>query len=210
VERGGVGQVIDLPLLDPIISILGPDAAIHRVSGEVPQRTGSRSLTTSPRNVYATSDGRYIAISASIQAMAERLFRAIGKPEMIDDPRFRTNTDRVRHIDECDGAVGAFIAARTLDENMTVFAAAEVTAAPVYDIDQFIADPHVRAREIVTELPDDEMGSIPMHAVVPRLAGTPGEIRIPAPALGEHNNEILGGLGLSAGAIDDLRSRKVI
>ncbi|MEJ0018125.1 MAG: CoA transferase [Acetobacteraceae bacterium] len=106
VERGGKGQVIDLPLLDPIISILGPEAAIHRVSGELPQRTGSRSLTTSPRNVYGTSDGRFIAISASIQAMAERLFRAIGRPDMIDDPRFRTNTDRVRNIDECDGGGG--------------------------------------------------------------------------------------------------------
>ena len=95
-EHGGKGQVIDLPLLDPIISILGPEAASYRVSGEKPQRTGSRSLTTSPRNVYATKDGRYIAISASIQAMAERVFRAIGKPEMIEDPRFRTNTDRVR------------------------------------------------------------------------------------------------------------------
>ena len=110
VEQGGKGQVIDLPLLDPIISILGPEAASYRVSGEKPQRTGSRSLTTSPRNVYATSDGRFIAISASIQAMAERVFRAIGKPDMIDDPRFRTNTDRVRNIDECDGAVAAFIA----------------------------------------------------------------------------------------------------
>ena len=74
-----------------------------------------------------------------------------------------------------------------------MFEAAEVTAAPVYDIDQFIADPHVQARQIVTELPDDEMGSVPMHAVVPRLSGTPGEIRTPAPALGQHNAEILGG-----------------
>src|SRR5579864_8351956 len=114
-ERGGKGQVIDLPLLDPIISVLGPDPASYRISGEKPRRTGSRSLTTSPRNVYGTKDGRYIAISASIQAMAERVFRAIGKPEMIEDPRFRTNTDRVRHIDECDGAVAAFIAERTLD-----------------------------------------------------------------------------------------------
>jgi crotonobetainyl-CoA:carnitine CoA-transferase CaiB-like acyl-CoA transferase len=135
VERGGKGQVIDLPLLDPIISILGPDAAIYRVSGERPTRSGSRSLTTSPRNVYATNDGRNIAISASIQAMAERVFRAIGRPEMIDDPRFRTNTDRVRHIDECDGAVAAFIAERTLDEAMAVLSAAEVTATPVYEID---------------------------------------------------------------------------
>src|SRR5271165_6039166 len=166
VERGGKGQVIDLPLLDPIISILGPDAAIHRVSGEKPQRTGSRSLTTSPRNVYATSDGRFIAISASIQAMAERVFRAIGKPEMIDDPRFRTNTDRVRHIDECDGAVAEFIAARTLDENMAVFQAAEVTATPVYEIDQLVADEHIQERSVIVEVPDAEAGSVLMHNVI--------------------------------------------
>jgi crotonobetainyl-CoA:carnitine CoA-transferase CaiB-like acyl-CoA transferase len=210
VERGGVGQVIDLPLLDPIISILGPDAAIHRVSGEVPQRTGSRSLTTSPRNVYATSDGRYIAISASIQAMAERLFRAIGKPEMIDDPRFRTNTDRVRHIDECDGAVGAFIAARTLDENMAVFEAAEVTATPVYEIDQLVADEHVQARGIIVEAPDDEAGSVLMHNVIPRLSDTPGKLRMPAPALGQHTQEILRAIGYSADRIAALTAEGVL
>src|SRR6202161_120254 len=148
VERGGKGQVIDLPLLEPMISVLGPDAATFKVSGEKPKRTGSRSLTTSPRNVYGTSDGRYIAISASIQAMAERLFRAIGREDMIDDPRFRTNTDRVRNIDECDGAVAAFIAARTLDENMAIFQAAEVTASPVYEIDQLIDDEHIQARGV--------------------------------------------------------------
>ena len=111
---------------------------------------------------------------------------------MIDDPRFRTNTDRVKNIDEADRPVAEFIKARTLAENLAVFEAAEVTAAPVYDIDQFIADPHVQAREIVIDLPDAEMGSVPMHNVVPRLSGTPGEIRTPAPALGEHNDAILG------------------
>jgi crotonobetainyl-CoA:carnitine CoA-transferase CaiB-like acyl-CoA transferase len=196
-ERGGKGQVIDLPLLDPIISILGPDAAIYRVSGERPQRTGSRSLTTSPRNVYATKDGRNIAISASIQAMAERLFRAIGRPEMIDDPRFRTNTDRVRHIEECDGTVAAFIADRTLDEAMAVFSAAEVTATPVYEIDQLVADEHIQARGVIVEAPDGEAGSVLMHNVIPRLSETPGKLRRPAPALGEHTREILTEIGYS-------------
>ena len=147
------------------------------MSGERPQRTGSRSLTTSPRNVYATKDGRYIAISASIQAMAERVFRAIGRPEMIDDPRFRTNTDRVRHIDECDGAVAEFIAERTLDENMAVFQAAEVTATPVYEIDQLVADEHIQERGVIVEAPDEEAGSVLMHNVIPRLSGTPGKLR---------------------------------
>jgi crotonobetainyl-CoA:carnitine CoA-transferase CaiB-like acyl-CoA transferase len=209
-QNSGQGQVIDLPLLDPIFSILGPEAALYRLTQRIEPRVGSRSNNTAPRNVYETSDGRFIAISASIQSMAERLYRAIGRADMIDDPRFRTNTDRVKNIDEADRPVAEYIKARTLAENLSVFEAAEVTAAPVYDIDQFIADPHVQAREIVTDLPDPEMGSVPMHAVVPRLSGTPGEIRFPAPALGEHNDAILGGLGFSAEALADLRQRKVI
>jgi crotonobetainyl-CoA:carnitine CoA-transferase CaiB-like acyl-CoA transferase len=210
VERGGNGQVIDLPLLDPIISILGPEAAIHRVSGEKPQRTGSRSLTTSPRNVYATSDGRFVAISASIQAMAERLFRAIGRPDMIDDPRFRTNTDRVRHIEECDGAVAAFIAQRPLAENMAIFEAAEVTATPVYEIDQLVADEHVQARGVIVEAPDDEAGSVLMHNVIPRLSDTPGRLRHPAPMLGQHSREMLGAIGYSPERITALAADGVV
>ncbi len=195
VEAGGKGQVIDLPLLDPIISILGPDPAIYQVSGQKPQRSGSRSLTTSPRNAYETSDGRYIAISASIQAMAERLFRAIGRADMIDDPKFRTNTDRVRNIDECDGIVADFILARTLKENMDIFSAAEVTATPIYEVDQLIADPHVQERGILVEAPDEEAGTVLMHNVIPRLSDTPGRIRTPAPNLGQHTHAILQSLG---------------
>ena len=209
-QKGGKGQVIDLPLLDPIFSILGPEAAIYQLTQRIEPRVGSRSNNTAPRNVYETKDGRFIAISASIQSMAERLYRAIGRADMIDDPRFRTNTDRVKNIDEAERPVAEFIKARTLAEGLAVFEAAEVTAAPVYDIDQFVADPHVQARQIVTDLPDAEMGTVPMHAVVPRLSGTPGEIRNPAPTLGEHNDAILGSLGLSPADIADLRKRKVI
>ena len=141
-----MGQVIDLPLLDPLFSFIATEAAIYRLTGAVRERTGSRSETTSPRNVFRTKDGRYIGISASIQAMAERLFRAIGREDMIADPRFRTNTDRVKNAEACEAPIVAFIAARTLAENMAIFERAEVTAAPVYDIDQFMADPHVTER----------------------------------------------------------------
>jgi crotonobetainyl-CoA:carnitine CoA-transferase CaiB-like acyl-CoA transferase len=208
--NGGKGQVIDLPLLDPISSILGPDAAVLKLTGKVAPRLGSRSATTSPRNVFETSDGRWIAISASIQAMAERVFRAIGRADMIDDPRFRTNADRVRNAEACEAPLRGFIAERTLAEALAVFEQAEVTAAPVYDIEQFIADPHVKARELVVELPDADMGAVPMHAVVPRLSRTPGEIRAPAPELGQHNREILGALGLNDDDLARLRERKVI
>lgn len=208
--KGGHGQVIDLPLLDPLFSFIATEAAIHRLTGVVRERTGSRSETTSPRNVFRTADGRYIGISASIQAMAERLFRAVGRDDMIADPRFRTNTDRVENAALCEAPIAAFIAARSLAENMEIFERAEVTAAPVYDIDQFMADPHVLAREIVVDVPDREIGALPMHNVVPRLSATPGHLRRPAPRLGEHTAEILGQIGLDRAALEGLARDGVI
>ena len=206
--KGGAGQVIDLPLLDPLFSFIATEAAIYHLTGTVRERTGSRSETTSPRNVFRTKDNRYIGISASIQAMAERLFRAIGRADMIADPRFRTNSDRVRNAEACEAPIAAFIAARTLTENMEVFEQAEVTAAPVYDIDQFIADPHVIARDILVDFPDDEMGRLPMHNVIPRLSATPGRLRRPAPRLGEQTAEIL--LGLAPEEIRGLAREGII
>jgi len=208
--EGGAGQVIDLPLLDPLFSFIATEAPIYKMTGQIRPRTGSRSETTSPRNVFRTKDGRYIGISASIQAMAERLLRAVGQADMITDPRFRTNTDRVRHAEECEAPIAEFIAARTLDENMQAFAVAEVTAAPVYDIDQFLADPHVVEREIVVDVPDEETGRLVMHNIIPRLSDTPGRLRMPAPNLGEHTAQILGQLGVDTAALDRLASDGVI
>ena len=208
--EGVMGQVIDLPLLDPLFSFIATEAAIYRLTGTVRERTGSRSETTSPRNVFRTKDGRYIGISASIQAMSERLFRAIGREDMITDPRFRTNSDRVRNAEACEAPIVEFIGARTLAENMEIFERAEVTAAPVYDIDQFMADPHVTAREILVDLPDAEMGRLPMHNIIPRLSATPGRLRHPAPALGEHTAEILGSLGLDRAEIEGLAREGII
>ncbi len=207
---GGCGQVIDLPLLDPLFSFIATEAPIYRLTGRIRPRTGNRSETTAPRNTFKTKDGRYIGISASIQAMAERLFRAIGCTDMIDDPRFRTNTERLKHVEECERPIREFIATRTLAENMAAFEKAEVTAAPVYDIDQFMADPHVIARQILVEVPDAETGSLPMHNVIPRLSATPGRLRRPAPGLGEHTAEILGGLGLDGQAIAALAAEGVV
>lgn len=208
--EGGAGQVIDLPLLDPLFSFIATEAPIYNLTQQVRPRTGSRSETTSPRNVFRTKDGRYIGISASIQAMAERLFRAIGRADMITDPRFANNTVRVRNADQTEAPIAAFIAARTLDENMAVFAAAEVTASPVYDIDQFLADPHVQARGIVVDVPDAQLGEIAMHNIIPRLSETPGKLRAPAPEIGQHTAEILGQLGVAPEELDTLAREEII
>ncbi len=210
VERGEPGQVIDLPLLDPIVSILGPQAEAFRTSGKLPLRTGSRSNTTSPRNVFRTKDGRFIAISASIQTMAERLLRVVGRPDMIADSRFATNTARVANVAETEAPIAAFIAERDFTEVMEIFEREQITAAPVYDVDQLIADPHVVAREVIVDMPDAEMGEVMMHNVVPRLSHTPGSLRLPAPGIGEHTAEVLAGLGCNAERIAGLAARGVI
>ena len=93
---------------------------------------------------------------------------------------------------------------------MKIFERAEVTAAPVYDIDQFMTDPHVIARQILVDLPDDETGRLPMHNVIPRLSATPGRLRRPAPELGEHTAEVLAPLGLDAAEIEGLAREGII
>jgi crotonobetainyl-CoA:carnitine CoA-transferase CaiB-like acyl-CoA transferase len=207
---GGHGQVIDLPLLEPLFSCMGPQAASYKASGKVRERTGSRSTTAAPRNAYQTKDARWVCLSASTQPMTERVFRAIGRPDLIENPRYRTNAERVKHAAELDAIIGEFMGKMTLAENLAFFDQHEVTVGPVYDISQILDDPHVKAREMVVEYPDDEMGSVPMHCVVPRLSETPGAIRAPAPGLGEHNGEILSGLGLSRDELAQLAAQDVI
>jgi formyl-CoA transferase len=206
-ERSGRGQVIDLPLLDPLFATLGPQAANYRLSGKVKPRTGSRSTNSGPRNAYRCKDGKYVGLSASTQKMAERVFRSIGRPELIADPKFSVNAERVKHAEELDAIIGAFIAQRSQAENVAFFEQAEVTIGPIYDISQIVEDPHVIERELLADYPDVDMGSFPMHHVVPRLSGTPGSIRTPAPRLGQHNRELLAGLNVN---YDELLKNKVV
>jgi formyl-CoA transferase len=195
-KKGGRGQVIDLPLLDPLFAIVGPQAANYRLTGKVKPRTGSRSTNTAPRNAYRCKDGRYVGLSASTQKMAERTFRAIGREDLVNDPRYRTNAERVNHAEELDAIIGAFIAQRTQAENVAFFERAEVTIGPIYDVSQIVEDPHILERELLADYPDADMGLFPMHHVVPRLLATPGSIRTPAPRLGQHNRELLTELGI--------------
>ena len=208
--NGGKGQVIDLPLLDPLFHVLGPQAANYRLTGKVKPRTGSRSTNSGPRNAYKTKDGRFVALSASTQKMAERTFTAIGRPDLIDNPRYRTNADRVKNAQELDGIIGEFIARRTQADNVAFFEKAEVTIGPIYDITQILEDPHFIDREVVADYPDPDMEAFPMHHVVPRLQGTPGSIRTPSPKLGQHNRELLGEAGVDDAKYAELLKAGVV
>jgi crotonobetainyl-CoA:carnitine CoA-transferase CaiB-like acyl-CoA transferase len=198
------GQVIDLSLLEPMFSVLGPEAAIHHVTGRIKQRVGSASNTASPRNVYQCADGKYLALSGSTPAVARRIFEIIGRPDMNEDPRFATNSDRVKHRALVDDAVGAWFASRNSVEALQTMRASGATVGPIFNIADAMADPHFKEREIIVGVEDAELGTLPMHNIVPRLSSTPGVWRLPAPALGEHTDEVLREAGIDPCSVEDV------
>ncbi len=203
------GQVVDLSLLEPLFSLLGPEAMSYSLTHEIKDRSGSASNTTSPRNVYLCKDGAYVALSASMQSMAERLFEVIGRPDMIKDPRFKTNSDRLKNRDEVDEIVGGWFKKRDRSEALEFMRQAGVTAGPVYDIKDVLEDQHFIEREIVVEVNDPDLGWIPTQNVVPKFTSTPGAIRSAAPRLSEHTTAILRDLGLSEEEISELKAQGI-
>jgi formyl-CoA transferase len=203
-REDGKGQVIDLPLYDPLFSILGPQAANYRLTGLMKPRTGSRSTNSAPRNAYRCKDGLYVGLSGSTQTMAERVLTTVGGPELAADPRFRTNADRLRNVEALDAIIGAYFAKFTQTEVVEMMNRAEVTVGPIYDIAQIMDDPHVIDREILADNVDEDLGQFPMHPVVPRFSETPGSIRSPAPALGQNNRDVLTEFGIGQERYDAL------
>jgi len=191
-QRGGRGQVIDLSLYEPLFSILGPQLAEFQHLGVIQQRYGNRTQRTSPRNAYETSDGRWVALSGGTQQIANRIFAAIERPEQADDPRFADSAGRRQHADEVDEVVALWIKAHPLAEVLERFGAAEAPIAPVYDIAQIMEDPQYRVRGSYVYVPDDDLGTVAMPAIVPRLSHTPGSIRSTGPTpIGGDSDEIL-------------------
>jgi len=190
-EKEGRGQVIDLSLFEPIFSVIASEAAKCRINGVPTMRSGNQSTHTAPRNVYECSDGNFVAMSGSMQSMALRIFDTIGHPEMKTDPRFSSNDARVLNRDALDEIIGGFIRGRTQAENLRLFEAAGVTVGPVCSVADLLEHPFVTGRQVIVEVEDSDLGSIPMHNIVPRLSRSPGGFRRPAPALGEHTAQIL-------------------
>lgn len=177
VTGDGQGQVIDLSLYEPLFSILGPQIVEYTQLGILQQRQGNKSPRTAPRNAYETSDHNWVVISAGTQQIANRVFAAIGQPELQNDPRFSDPRSRVQHSDEVDAIVAEWISAHDLEDVLRSFHKEEAPIAPVYNAAQIVQDPHYRARESVIEVADEDLGTVLMQNVVPRLSRTPGRIR---------------------------------
>ena len=208
--RAGSGQVVDVALFESLFSVLGPQAAEYAALGTVRERMGSRSKNSGPRGCYRTSDGGWIAVSGSTPKMAERFLQSYGLSALLSDPRFATNQARVENAEALDNAIAGAIASRTLAENVAIIDRNALTAVAVQTVADIESDPHWRARELLVDVPDGP-GVVRMHTVVPRMLGTPGAIRSPGGALGEHNREVyVGELGLDCDEVQRLQAAGVI
>jgi len=207
--NGGSGQVIDLSLFESLFSLLGPLPAEYATIGRLRRRDGSRSRNAGPRGCYPTSDGHWIAVSGSTPKMAERFLTSYGLDRLLQDPRFATNAARVDNTVELDGEVARAIASRTLAENVAIIDANHLTAVPVQNIADIEAHPHWQARGLTLNVPNGA-GGVRMHAVVPRLSDTPGEIKWPGGEIGQDNEKFYAGLGISCEEQRRLRAGGVI
>jgi crotonobetainyl-CoA:carnitine CoA-transferase CaiB-like acyl-CoA transferase len=209
-DATGKGQVVDLAIIEPIFTVLGPQPIAYDQLGVIQERSGNRSNNNAPRNTYQTKDGKWVAISTSAQNIAERVMRLVGRPEFIEEPWFQKGSERAKHADELDEAVQRWISERTTDEVVEAFEEANAAITPIYNIEDIMQDPQYQALDSIITVEDPELGPIKMQNVLFRLSETPGEVEWSGPRLGEHNEEVYGELGMDKERLEELKAEGVI
>jgi len=210
-EKTGRGQIIDVALYEPILRIIESVVVRYDQTGRGKPLLGNQMEEDVPRNVYATADGNAIAISCGSQAIYEGLATAMGRPDLITDPRFLSMSLRVEHRDAIDAEVAAWMAAQETEPALERLRAHRVVAGKVNRIEDVFADAHVAARKAIETIVDDQLGPIRMPAPSPKLSDTPGRIRWAGQVSGAANDEVFGEwLGMSRAEIDALRQQKII
>jgi crotonobetainyl-CoA:carnitine CoA-transferase CaiB-like acyl-CoA transferase len=206
----GCGEV-DVSLYESCFRLAESQVVGFDQAGIVKSRIGNRIAEDSPRNTYKTSDGAWIAISASSDQTFHRLAAAMDQAGLSQDARFSTNLARIENNDALDEIIGAWIGARSSEDVMSTFEAYDVVAGKIYTIEDIFSDPHYAARGDIVAVEDPQLGEIRMGSVTPRFTGAPNDIRWPGAALGQHNDEVYGGLlGLSAERLEELATDGVI
>ncbi|MEL7444912.1 MAG: CoA transferase [Pseudomonadota bacterium] len=205
------GEEIDLSLTEATFRLLDFLAIEYDQLGVVRGRSGNRNHYSAPSDVYMTSDKRYVSLAGSTNTTFRANATAVGRPDLVDDPRFATNADRVKNATELDRIFGGFIASHTLQEVLGAFEDAKGTLSPVYSIDQIFDDPQFQARDAIVSVPDDDFGSVRVQGVVPKFTRNPGGVSWTAKDLGADNYAVFERLlGLSSEQVDALRERKIV
>ena len=208
-DRTGTGQVVDMAIIEPILMMLGGQITAFDQLGLVQPRTGNRSANNAPRNVYRTGDGEWVAVSTSSQNIAERVVRLAGRPDLVEQPWFRTGRERAEHADELDAVLADWIGARPTKEVLEAFEQAQAAVAPVYDVRGVVSDPQYQALGTVTTVDDPDLGPVQMQNVLFRLSETPGAVRWPGRAHGADTAEVLGEVGVTREDLERLRAEGV-
>lgn len=209
-DATGEGQVVDLSILEPIMAAVGPGPTVYQQLGHLEQRRGNRSANNAPRNTYRTRDGSWVAVSTSAQSIAERVLTLVGHPEVIAEPWFATGHGRAAHVDLLDGYVGDWIAERDRSEVLAAFEEAGAAIAAVYNARDLVEDPHVRETQMLTEVPDDDLGDVLQHNVMWRMQKSPGRIRFTGRAHGADTGEVLAELGFDDQQIREMRESEAV
>ncbi|MGO4104443.1 CaiB/BaiF CoA transferase family protein [Leifsonia sp. YAF41] len=211
VEQGtGIGQVVDMAIIEPILMLLGGQITAFDQLGTVQQRTGNRSVNNAPRNVYLTADDEWVAVSTSSQSIAERVMHLVGRPELVAEPWFASGHERALHSDILDDAVSSWIRKRPTTEVLEAFEQAQAAVAPVYDVRGILTDPQYAALGTVQSVEDDELGPLKMQNVLFRLSGTPGGIRWAGRRHGHDTAAVLDEIGVSQAQLEALRERGIV
>jgi len=205
-DATGRGQVLDMAIIEPLLTLLGPQIIAYDQLGELQPRTGNRSVNNAPRNTYRCADGQWVAVSTSAQSIAERVMHLVGRPELVHEPWFASGVQRAEHADELDDAVGGWIAERDRDDVVAAFEKAQAAVAPVYTAADVLADPQFQALGSIVEIDDDELGPIRFQNVPFRLSETPGRVRTAGAPLGRHTAEVLARYGVDEARLAELRA----
>ena len=205
------GQWVELSLYESILRIMEHTLAAYDRLGIVREREGNRLRNSAPLDNWETSDGKYVCIIAAGDGLFPRLARAMGREDLLAEPRFATMAKRAAHGDEINAIVAAWCKERTAREIQDVLERHEVPFGIASSVADIFADPHVAARGDIVEVDDPVIGPVRMQGVYPRFSRTPGAIRAGAPRLGAHNDEVYGGLlGLTAAELAALAREGVI
>jgi len=211
-DRTGRGQMVDVSNMDAVFSMLDNWPTVYGMTGRRPERTGNRHPFTAPYDCFHAKDG-YVVIGVGNSILFRTLMEAMGRPELGQDPRFKSAGARLLRHDEVNGLVADWVKERTVAEVMQVLGpgGANVPCAPVMTVERLLDDPHLRARDMVVRLPHEKLGPIPMPGVPFRLSESPGRVEQLGPNLGQHNDEVYRGmLGLSDLEMKQLQDEGVI
>jgi formyl-CoA transferase len=208
--HGGKGQYIDVALYESVFNMMESLIPEQDFMGHTRERTGSSLPGIAPTNAYRCNDGNYVLVAGNGDSIFRRLMQSIGRDDLANDPRFEHNDGRVAGVEEIDSAIEAWTSVRSQEEVLAVLSKAGVPAGKIYSAADIMSDPHYEAREMIHDITTKDGTRMKVPGIVPKLSGTPGQIREAAPALGEHTVSVLRDLGLTAAEIDDLREQHVI